>query len=58
VWEFLSQNLRNKISVTDFFTRIWGIARDKHQFKIGTKSINNSIATCSIASIDISIATL
>ena len=29
------QNLRNKISVTDFFTRIWGIARDKHQFKIG-----------------------
>ena len=35
MWEFLSQNLRNKISVTDFFTRIWGIARDKHQFKIG-----------------------
>ena len=25
----------HRISVTDFFTRIWGIARDKHQFKIG-----------------------
>ena len=35
MWEFLSQNLRNKISVTDFFSRIWRIAQDKHQFKIG-----------------------
>ena len=40
----MSQNLRNKISVTDFFSRIWGmretntnskLERDKHQFKIG-----------------------
>ena len=24
----------HRISVTDFFTRIWGIARDKHQYQV------------------------
>ena len=29
----VTESLNNKISVTDFFTRIWGIARDKHQLE-------------------------
>ena len=34
MWEFLSQNLRNKISVTDFFCRIWGMRETNTNSKL------------------------
>ena len=34
VWEFLSQNLRSKISVTDFFSRIWGMRETNTNSKL------------------------
>ena len=34
MWEFLSQNLRNKISVTDFFSRIWGMRETNTNSKL------------------------
>ena len=34
MWEFLSQNLRNKISVTDFFSRIWGMRETNNNSKL------------------------
>ena len=34
MWEFLSQNLRNKISVTDFFSRLWGMRETNTNSKL------------------------
>ena len=34
MWEFLSQNLRNKISVTDFLSRIWGMRETNTNSKL------------------------